>query len=267
VVARIRRVLGIRSVGHAGTLDPFATGLLVVLVDRATRLARFVERMPKSYRAVARLGQATDTDDPTGQVIARHAPDAWPDQPVVRAALESMVGTQTQHPPAYSARRVDGRRGYELARAGQAVELPAREVTVHQVELLRWDPPEIEFRAVVSAGTYIRAMARDLGERLGTVAHCTALRREWIGPFRTDDALAPEAITRATPLLPPLQLVGDMLRVELDESQAGRIGKGRSIPAQSGPEREAALVHRDRLVAVAERADDAWQPRVVLEAR
>ena len=265
MVARVRRALGIPAVGHAGTLDPFATGLLVLLIGRATRLARFVERLPKVYRTVIRLGQATDTDDVTGKVVAQRPLDPWPGERDVRAALESLAGTQPQRPPAYSARRVEGRRGYELARAGQAVELPAREITVYRIELIRYQPPLVEFSATVSAGTYIRALARDLGQRLGTAAHCTELRREWIGPFPASDAIGPETVGPRTPLLPSLRLVEGLQQVLLESGQAEQVGRGRTIPAESGPAGEAALVWQDRLVAVAERVGEGWQPRIVLE--
>ena len=265
VVARVRRALGTREVGHAGTLDPFATGLLVLLIGRATRLARFVERLPKGYRTVVRLGQATDTDDATGRVIIERPLDPWPSEPEVRTGLESLAGVQRQRPPAYSARRVEGRRGYELARAGVAVELPAREVTVYRVELIRYQPPLLEFSATVSAGTYIRALARDLGERLGTAAHCLELRREWIGPFLVNQATDLAAVGSGTPLLTPLRLVEGLQQVALAPGQAEQIGRGKTIPAESGRGGEAALVWQDRLVAVAERIGEQWQPRIVLE--
>ena len=265
MVARVRRALGISAVGHAGTLDPFATGLLVLLIGRATRLARFVERLPKGYRSVVRLGQATDTDDATGRMVVEKPLDPWPPEAEVRTALESLAGTQLQQPPAYSARRVEGRRGYRLARAGQAVELPAREITVHRIELIRYQPPLVEFSATVSAGTYIRALGRDLGRLLGTAAHCTELRREWIGPFQAKEAAPPEAVSPGTPLLSPLQLVEGLQQVRLGPGQAEQIGRGKTIPAESGRGDEAALVWQDRLVAVAERIGEQWQPRIVLE--
>ena len=140
MVTRVRRTLRTRAVGHAGTLDPFATGLLVVLVGRATRLARFVERQAKGYLAEAVLGVTTDTDDLTGAVQEREEPVAWPSLDEVREVLVGLSGTYLQRPPAYSARRVAGRRGYELARAGQEVALPATPVTVYGIEFVR--PPQ-----------------------------------------------------------------------------------------------------------------------------
>jgi tRNA pseudouridine55 synthase len=266
VVARVRRALGTRAVGHAGTLDPFATGLLIVLVGRATRLARFVERQPKRYRADVTMGTATDTDDRTGTPIREQVPSSWPAQAAVRDALLTLRGTYPQAPPAYSARKVEGRRAYAIARAGGVPELEPREVTVHSIGLLRWAPPVATIEAVVSAGTYVRALARDLGERLGSVAHCSALRREAIGAFRAEDALTLDRLAKDSPLLPPLALVGDMVRVELDAEAVSAVAHGRPVPAALESGEEAALVAGDRLIAVATLHDGWWQPRVVLEA-
>jgi tRNA pseudouridine55 synthase len=262
-VARVRRVLRTRAVGHAGTLDPFATGLLVVLVGPATRLARFVERQAKGYLAVAALGATTDTDDLTGTVTGGAEPATWPEEAGVRAALAALSGTYAQRPPAYSARRVRGRRGYELARAGKPVDLPATPVTVHSLDLVSVVGPLVTFRAVVSAGTYVRALARDLGERLGTGAHLRSLRREWIGPLRVEDAVPLDALDPGTPLLPPLALIGGLPRVEVGAEEAGGIRHGRPV-VRPGALGEAALVHEGDLVAVAEGAGESWQPRVVL---
>ena len=265
-MARVRRALGIRAVGHAGTLDPFATGLLIVLLGRATRLARFVERQVKRYRADVVIGTATDTDDRTGTVISERVPAVWPDEASVTEALLSLQGTQLQAPPAYSARKVAGRRAYAIARSGGVPELEPREVTVHSIALLRWAPPVATIEAVVSAGTYVRAIARDLGVRLGSVAHCGALRRESIGGFHAGDAVALAALSKDAPLLSPLALLGDMARVELDADAVRAVGHGRPVPATPGSVGEVALVADDRLIAVAAAEDGYWQPRVVLEA-
>ena len=268
VVARVRRALGTREVGHAGTLDPFATGLLVLLIGRATRLARFVERLPKGYRTVVRLGQATDTDDATGRVIIERPLDPWPSEPEVRTGLESLAGVQRQRPPAYSARRVEGRRGYQLARAGVAVELPAREVTVYRVELMAGSQPSLlEFSAARYRPAPTFARWRATWSR--AVRHGGALprapRREWIGPFLVVQATDPAAVGSGTPLLTPLRLVEGLQQVALAPGQAEQIGRGKTIPAESGRGGEAALVWQDRLVAVAERIGEQWQPRIVLE--
>lgn len=264
VVARVRRVRGLRAVGHTGTLDPFATGLLVVLLGRATRLARFVEPLTKTYRATARLGVRTDTDDGTGQVTATVEPDRWPAEAAVRDALMSLTGEQTQVPPAFSAKRVAGRRSHQLARVGRAVALAPAQVTVHQVECLTWAPPWLEFRTTVGAGTYVRAMARDLGERLGLGGHLTALRRERIGPFTVDDAVPLDTLTPETPLISPRALLAHLPEVELSAAEARDVGHGRSVRRAEGTGL-VRLVVAGELVAVGQAAADGWHPIVVLE--
>lgn len=266
MVARVRRVLRERSVGHAGTLDPFATGLLVVLVGRATRLARFVEQQQKTYLAEAVLGMETDTDDATGTVLPpRPTGAAMPDDAAMAEAMRGLMGTSPQRPPAYSARRVDGERAYRLARRGAAVELPATPVTVHTLDLLEWAPPVLRFRTTVSAGTYIRALARDLGDRLGVGAHLRALRREAIGALRVEDAVPMGELEADTPLQAPLALVSHLPVVALDDEGLARVRHGRLVLAE-GAAGQAALVAEGRLVAVAEGDGQGWHPRVVLEA-
>lgn len=264
VVARVRRALGERSVGHTGTLDPFATGLLVVLVGRATRLARFVERRPKTYLATARLGVATDTDDATGEALGPAAETGQVTEAAVREALAGLEGAQQQRPPAYSAKKVAGQRSYRLARRGVAVELPPADVTVHRLELVRFEPPDVTFRAVVSAGTYVRALGRDLGERLGTGAHLVALRREAIGDLSADAAVPLAEVGPGTPLLPALAVLADLPAVGLDGAAGEAVRHGRAIPGEVAGE-YAALTEEGRLVAVA-RVDAGWlRPSVVLE--
>ncbi len=267
MVARVRRALGTRAVGHTGTLDPFATGLLVALVGRATRLARFVEGQPKTYRATLRLGLQTDTDDATGAPVGGRVPAEWPAESEVRAALTGMVGTQMQRPPAFSAKHVDGERSHRLARRGVEVELAPVEVTVHAIELLAWRAPDAEFRVTVSPGTYVRAIARDVGERLGLGAHLVELRRESIGELDVHDAL-PVADLTAAALRPPLAVLGKMPRVELDEAGRAYVQHGRAIALPDGATGARgtyiALVQGEELVAVAEVAGNGLQPIVVL---
>ncbi len=266
VVARVRRAFQTRAVGHAGTLDPFATGLLVVLIGRATRLARFVERQVKRYRAEVTIGVATDTDDSTGTVIAELSPAPWPGEAAIREALRSLEGTFPQRPPAYSARKVGGQRAYAIARAGGEPVLEARDVTVHSIRLLEWSQPVATIEALVSAGTYVRALARDLGERLGSVAHCSALRRDAIGAFEAVDAVPLDALTGREALLSPLELLGGMPRIELAADEVGAVCHGRAVRADAENGAEAALVAEGRLIAIAEGVDGGWHPRVVLEA-
>ncbi|HEY9443553.1 MAG TPA: tRNA pseudouridine(55) synthase TruB, partial [Gemmatimonadales bacterium] len=217
-VQRVRRALRIRSAGHTGTLDPFATGLLVVLLGRATRLARFVEAQAKTYHAVARLGVRTDTDDRTGEVMEERPVERL-DAGEVRRALEGFLGPGRQRPPAYSAKHVDGERSYRLARRGETVVPAEVAVMVHAVEWLRWTPPELEFRITASAGTYIRAVARDLGAALGVGGHLSALRREAIGELRVEDAVPLDAVGPES-VRSPASVLGHLPAVPLDA--AGR---------------------------------------------
>jgi tRNA pseudouridine55 synthase len=265
VVQRVRRALGTRAVGHTGTLDPFATGLLVVLVGRATRLARFVEAQAKTYLATARLGVATDTDDRTGAPLGAPVDFAHVSDGDLRQALAAFQGEQRQRPPRYSARHVEGERSYRLARRGVVAEPPETTVTVHRIDFVSYEPPELVFRATVSAGTYIRALARDLGARLGTGAHLTALRREAVGALRVEDAVPLERVDAAA-LRPPRAALGHLPAVELDESARAAVSHGRALPADAGASGAVALVHGGELVAVA-RAEDGWlRPSVVLGA-
>jgi tRNA pseudouridine55 synthase len=265
-VDEVRRRLGIRQVGHTGTLDPFATGLLVVLVGRATRLARFVEGQPKTYLATARLGIRTDTDDLTGAVLSDASPIPSISQADLAAALTGFLGVQRQRPPSFSAKRVEGERSYRLARRGAAPDPAEVVITVHHIELLSYDSPELTFRATVSAGTYLRAIARDLGDGLGVGAHLTALRREAIGTLRVERAVelhsvGPAHVLRAREVLPHLPVL------ELDEETRRAVSHGRRIPGDSGGADYAALVHQGELVAVAKTESGWLRPTVVLETR
>jgi tRNA pseudouridine55 synthase len=205
VVAATRRRLGVRRVGHAGTLDPFATGLLLVLVGRATRVQRFLMALSKTYVARARLGARSTTGDPEGEItVTGRVPD--PDAPLP-------TGRIRQRPPAYSAVKVGGERAYRRARRGEAVEAREREVTIHRFERLGDDRFEIE----CSRGTYVRALIADLGD-----AYCTELRRTRIGPFRVEDA-DPD---RIVPLDDALAFLPE---VRLDAEQARRAGHGQAV--------------------------------------
>jgi tRNA pseudouridine55 synthase len=263
VVQRVRRVLGTRAVGHTGTLDPFATGLLVLLVGRATRLARFVEAEVKTYFAVARLGVRTETDDPTGAPVGEEHTGAAVSAAAVEEALAGFRGSQEQRAPAYSAKHVGGERSYRLARRGEAVELPRAMVTVHRIELVEYRPPELVFRATVSAGTYLRSIARDLGDHLGIGAHLTALRREAIGDLRVENAVALDRVSPAA-LLPARAVLGHLPVRELDEPGRLAVSHGRALRAPDTDDGDVALVQGGELVAVA-RAGHGWlRPSVVL---
>lgn len=265
VVQRVRRVLATRAVGHTGTLDPFATGLLVVLVGRATRLARFVEAESKQYLATARLGVATETDDPTGAPLGPAVEVGHLDAAAVRSALAAFIGPQTQRPPRYSAKHVDGERSYRLARRGRGVDPAEVAVTVHRAELIAWAAPAVTFRVTVSPGTYVRAIARDLGQRLGVGAHLTALRREAIGGLRVAEAVPVERLTPDA-LLPVRTVLQHLPAVELDEPMRLAVSHGRPVPAADGPEGHVALLHAGEVVAVAKGGEGWLRPAVVLGA-
>lgn len=268
VVLRIRRTLGIRAAGHTGTLDPFATGLLVVLLGRATRLARFVEAQAKQYLATARLGVQTTTDDLTGQVLATSPLEVPPSEHQVRDVLATFLGTQLQQPPQFSAKKVGGERSYQRARRGDVVELADVPVTVHAIELVDYRPPDLTFRALVSAGTYLRAIARDLGRRLGVGAHLTVLRRESIGSLRVEDAHALEQVGPAA-ILPAQAVLQDLPSVSLDESGRHAVAQGRAVVDSGSSGRlgssAVALLSAGQLIGVAEAVDGWLRPKVVLE--
>jgi tRNA pseudouridine55 synthase len=268
VVQRVRRVLGIRGAGHTGTLDPFATGLLVVLLGRATRLARFVETQSKTYLATARLGIRTDTDDLTGRVMETSDAVGQLSEEQVAASLAGFLGTQPQRPPQYSAKHVGGERSYAKARRGELVELPEVTVTVRRIEVVEFKAPLLTFRAEVSAGTYIRAIARDLGQRLGVGAHVTVLRREAIGSLRVEDAVPLDELSPAA-IMSARSVVGNLPTVELDQTERAAVVHGRAVEdsgaaGQRDSGMAVALLGDGELVAVA-RADNGWlYPSVVL---
>lgn len=175
-----------RKVGHAGTLDPFAEGVLILLVGEATRRFAEVQKWPKTYRAILRLGRETDTLDPEGKTV-RQMPVPELSEEEIRRALKRWEGEILQAPPLFSARRVAGRRLYEYARSGAAVEVPAKRVKVHRLRLARWTPPDLEFTAEVASGVYLRSLARDIASELGTCGHLVRLVREKIGPIARKD--------------------------------------------------------------------------------
>lgn len=235
VVARARRALGTRKIGHAGTLDPMATGLLVLGVEGATRLLTFVVGLDKTYEATIRLGVATDTDDADGQIVATTDASSL-DSAGIADHIAPLTGRISQVPSTYSAIKVDGRRAYDLARAGEDVQLKAREVTVSRFDVLagrRTTTDDgvavVDLDVVVdcSSGTYIRSLARDLGAALGVGGHLTALRRTRIGPFEVAQAAEVDALADA-PLLAPAEAAAAVLGrfdVTADEARDLRHGK------------------------------------------
>lgn len=233
VVARVRRLAGTRKVGHAGTLDPMATGVLVLGVERATRLLGHLLVTEKAYAATIRLGSATTTDDAEGEVTST-TPAGEVTEDRVLTALGGLVGEIDQVPSAVSAIKVDGRRAYERVRAGEQVELPARRVRIDSIEVhgmhRREDLIDVEVSVRCTSGTYIRAIARDLGDRLGVGGHLTALRRTAVGPFDLGAARTLEQLQDGLAVVP----IGDAARecfasYTLDEAQAGDVRFGRKL--------------------------------------
>jgi tRNA pseudouridine55 synthase len=245
VVDVARRSLGTRRVGHFGTLDPFASGLLVLGVGPATRLAPFCVEHPKTYCATVRLGARSDTDDIEG-IVEEVAVQAIPDPSAVEKACAAWEGSVLQVPPAYSAKHVDGGRAYALARAGRAVTLDAVRVRIDSIRIERYAWPELEILVHCGPGTYLRALARDLGEQLGTGGLCAALRRVASGPFRVEEALAwsglrdPDASRAA--LEPSWSAVADLPAVVLDAEGARAFSAGREVPVPAGEHGESAWV-------------------------
>ncbi|HEX2239778.1 MAG TPA: tRNA pseudouridine(55) synthase TruB [Actinomycetota bacterium] len=232
VVDQIRVRLRTKRVGHGGTLDPDATGVLVIGVGRATRLLEYAQAAPKRYRATASFGKTTSTQDASGEVIST-APAEHLTESMVASALADFRGEIEQVPPMVSAVKVAGERLYKKARRGEEIERPARRVVVYDIELLAFDPgdePRAELEVTCSAGTYIRTLVHDLGARLGCGAFLRDLRRTASGGFTEDDAVDPSSIGPES-LLPLAAAVGDMPRLDLSEDQARMVGHGRALPA------------------------------------
>lgn len=195
VVAMLRAVLGIRKIGHTGTLDPFATGVLAVAIGSATRLIQYLDEDLKVYDSLLVLGQATETGDPEGEVI-REAPVPSTDAAAVQTVLDGFRGQRMQKPPMHSAVKVNGRPLYSYARAGETVEVPARLIRVDSIALMGWQAPHLRVRITCGKGTYARVLAEEIGEALGSVAHLIGLRRERSGPFHIQNALSLEELSQ-----------------------------------------------------------------------
>jgi len=266
VVARTRRLAGTRKVGHAGTLDPMATGLLILGVGSATRLLHHLVGLDKEYLATMRLGWDTTTDDAEGEPLDAASADriAAVDEGAVRAAMVGWTGDIEQVPSTVSAIKVAGRRAYQRARDGETVELAARPVTVSAFDLLDLRPGDgsvdVDVRVACSSGTYVRALARDVGADLGTGGHLTALRRTRIGAFGVDEAAELEGLDVARVILRPADAARRTLPVaSITEQEAVDLGHGKRIAAPDelaalpGGTPIAAIDPVDRLVAIVER--------------
>jgi len=269
VVAAARRILGERRIGHTGTLDPFASGLLLLVIGSATRLAEYTARLPKTYEAVMRLGRTTDTDDRTGAVLAET--DEWRhlEPGTIRQALEQMVGTVAQVPPMYSARKVGGRRLYLAARKGEEVIRPAAEVHIHSIDIRQIAGPEVTFEVTCSSGTYIRAIARDAGANLGVGGSLVALRRTAIGPHRVENAVPVDCLDDphrvAEAWIPPAAALAHLPAIRVDSAAARSLSHGQAIEVGADAQAGTTIVlSAGALVAVGEVAGGVLRPRKVL---
>lgn len=262
VVLAARRATGESQIGHAGTLDPFATGLLVLMLGRATRLLPYIDGEPKVYDATIRFGAETDTDDLGGAAV-RTAPP--PTRAAVEDAIAKLTGELEQLPPAYSAKRVGGRRAYDLARAGEPVVLAPARVRVHAWQIREWRGDELDVTITCGGGTYIRALARDLGRLTSSAAHLTSLRRTAAGAFRVADAITLDELRGgAVAVLPPLAALPGLPEQALSPGEVNRVAQGNPVEARVGGNRGALLGEDGALVAYAERIGERWQPRVVM---
>jgi len=258
VVDRVARLLPRIKVGHAGTLDPLASGVLIICVGSATRLIEAVQRMTKVYRTVIRLGARSDTLDAEGRVTVVENPSV-PSELEVRQAVAGQVGERLQLPPEYSALKIKGQRAYDLARTGRVIDLQPRLVRIDRADLVSYRWPHLELEIACGGGTYIRSIARDLGEALACGGLVAALVRTRIGPFALDSSADPTTLTSsslAANLRPAVDAVPDLPTITLNESQARAIAQGRVVDAanlalDSLPHGEIALLDADgRLIAI-----------------
>ncbi len=267
IVEQVRRGTGIRKVGHAGTLDPLASGVLVLCLGPATRLSEYVMRSPKQYRAYIRLGITTASYDLESEIIERR-PVARLDAADVEAALPAFVGDIDQFPPMHSAIQRNGRRLYDLARAGEVVTLEPRPVTIYDLRLVECNLPDLVLDVTCSPGTYIRSLAHDLGQRLGVGGALTGLVRVASGAFHIDQAIPMADFATALAshtwrryILPPDMALADLPPLTLDADGAARVAHGNSVPAAEGDAGEARAYGPDgRLLALVRAAGGRWHP-------
>lgn len=262
VVNQVRRACRTRRVGHAGTLDPLATGVLVVGVGRATRLIEYIVGMPKEYESVVRLGQTTDTYDADGDVTSEHPVDV--SDAALEAALARFRGTIEQVPPMYSAIKRAGQPLYKLARAGIEVERQSRTVTITELSVVVRSEADITLRVGCSTGTYIRSLAHDLGAVLGCGAHVRALRRTRVGPFSAETALPLSAVSPAH-LLRLDSAVAHLSRLDVTAAEAIDLAHGRRIARDAAAEADIARVYdaTGRFTGIVRAAGDQWQPHKI----
>lgn len=272
VVDRVRRLTSIRRVGHTGTLDPMATGVLGVLLGPATRLAQFATQGEKRYWGVLRLGQTTSTYDADGMIVDEKAVEV--DLEDIRSVLPQFCGTIDQLPPMVSAIRVNGKRLYEHARQGEEIQRTPRSVTIFSMTILDWTSPDLTFEVSCSAGTYIRSLAHDIGQVLGCGGHLRALRRTASGPFELGQSRSLEDLELMRvqgclieALLPPAAALGSMpvAVTSADQERALRFGQGITLALSASSDRVQAHNAHGELIAVLKRTDgDVYRPVVVL---
>lgn len=265
VVAKLRGILKERRIGHAGTLDPMATGLLVIAVGPCTRLLQYATATTKTYTGTVRFGSATDSLDADGQVTAT-APVPPLTLDDVAAVAAHLTGPQLQTPPMVSAIKIAGKKLYELARDGQEVERPPRPVVISRFDVTSSRGDDWEFVAEVSAGTYIRVLASDLAVRLGTLGHLVALRRVSSGRARVEDALSLDDVAQQglAALASPLTLVDHLHQRPVSLEEIVALRQGKRIAADLGDEETAVAVDHGEVVAIVTRRGETWQPSVVL---
>jgi tRNA pseudouridine55 synthase len=273
VVKIVRNGTGIRRVGHTGTLDPRASGVLVVLIGPAVRLSEFLSASDKRYQASLRFGVATDTYDTEGKQVGETKSVDHIKEEDFQQLLKEYEGKIEQVPPAYSAVKVNGEKSYNLARKGEAVELKARMIDVYTLELLEWDPPEAVIDVYASSGTYVRSLANDLGNDLGVGAHLSGLRRTKNGQFTLRDAVRLQDLKESfevgdwyKQLIPAAETLADWHTLELSPEDSEKIKFGKRIPAEPGSEGWArGLSEQGDLIALLEvvEGEDLWQPRKV----
>lgn len=266
VVAKVRRICNTRRVGHAGTLDPLATGVLLVCVGRTTRLVEYLMGQPKTYTATVRLGQTTNTYDAEGE-IAEERPFAHINQTAIEDSLNTFRGPIEQIPPIYSAIKVKGQPMYKLARQGKDVEAKPRPVTIYDLQLTAWEPPFLKLQVSCSTGTYIRSLAHDIGEALGCGGHIVELRRMAVGDFKIDDAITLDDLTSAnweSLCLPADQAVLNLPRLDanVDETKALLLGQRISVSSDLPTGCQARVYDpTGKFFGILLREDAMWRPK------
>ena len=270
IISQLRRITGIRRIGHTGTLDPLATGVLPVCIGRATRLSEYLFGADKRYRAWIRLGESTNTYDSEGESLVR-ADCSHVTRVDIEVTLALFLGEVCQTVPRFSAVKRGGRKLYEMARKGEEFTPPSRTVQIHELHLLAWQPPDLNLDILCSAGTYIRSLAHDIGQQLAVGAHLTALERVTSGFFHLVNAIPPEYLERSpdwtAALIPPHLPFAAWLQLDLTVEESIAIRNGRPIK-QKQPytdDQQAITLYKGQLVAIVKALDSAWKPIKVLQ--